>query len=91
MKRHLQFQRCVEARAEIFARNFEHPELIEVRVVELGVQQHVTAINQVSDKVHERDLRGIGRAAEHAFAEERAAERDAIKAADELFAVPAFD
>ena len=41
--------------------------------------------------MHERDLRGIGRAVEHALAEENPAEAHAIEAADERAGVPAFD
>ena len=41
--------------------------------------------------MHERDLGSVARAVEHAFAEERAAERDAVKAADEGFALVDFE
>ena len=41
--------------------------------------------------MHERDLRGVARAVEHALAEEGAAERDAVESADELVAVIDLD
>ena len=41
--------------------------------------------------MRERDLRGIARAADHRFAEEGAAERHAVEAADERAVQPAFD
>lgn len=46
---------------------------------------------KAGNEPRERDLRGIRSAAEHRLAEESAAELHAIKAADKLFAEPAFD
>ncbi|GAA4035411.1 hypothetical protein GCM10022281_14750 [Sphingomonas rosea] len=46
---------------------------------------------QPRDERGEGDLGGIAAAAEHAFAEEGAAERDAVDAADQRFAFPNFD
>ncbi len=50
---------------------------------------------QARDEPRQRDLRGVGPAAEHRFAEESAAKADAVEAADELafvaVAVPAFN
>ena len=43
------------------------------------------------DKPGERDLRCVRAAADHAFAKEGAAERQAVEAADQIFAVPTFD
>lgn len=46
---------------------------------------------QPRDEPGERGLGGIGRAAEHRFAEESATEAHSIDPADEVAAVPAFD
>jgi len=43
------------------------------------------------DQMRERDLRRIARPADHRFAEEGAAERHAVKPADQLVVQPAFD
>jgi len=58
---------------------------------ELAVEERVATGLQASDEPGEGDLRCIGRAAEHAFAEEGSAELDAIEAADELVTAPDFD
>jgi hypothetical protein len=58
---------------------------------ELAVEQPVAADLQPRDQPGERDLRGVAAAREHAFAEEGAAERDAVEAAGELAVLPAFD
>ena len=46
---------------------------------------------QPGDQPGEGDLRSIGHAAEHRFAEEGPAQLHAIEAADQLSIVPAFD
>src|SRR4051812_773407 len=43
------------------------------------------------DQPSERDLRGVGHAAEHRLAKEGAAEADPVEPADQLTALPAFD
>ena len=53
---------------------------------ELAVEQHIAARPQPADKMRQRDLRCIGRAAEHALAEEGATERDTVKPAHHLSA-----
>jgi len=58
---------------------------------ELAIEQRVSAAPQARDKMRERDLAGVGSAAEHALAEERAAEGDAIKATDQRFVGPHFN
>jgi hypothetical protein len=50
---------------------------------ELAIEQREAADPQSCDEMGERDLGGIGYAAEHALAEKGAAERDAIKPADQ--------
>lgn len=72
------------------ARDFLQAELNEVLIVELCVEQHEAAIDQPGNQVDERNLRGIGGAGEHALAEECPAERDPVKATDQLVPVPAF-
>jgi len=62
-----------------------------VRGLELAIEQAEPACAQPRDEVRQRDLRCVGGAADHALAEERAAEREAVEPADELAAVPAFD
>ena len=42
-------------------------------------------------EMHERDLRGVAFGREHALAEERAVERNAVEAADNSIAVPHLD
>src|SRR3546814_6356265 len=56
-----------------------------------SVEQFPAAREQPRDEVRERDLRGVARAADHRFAEKRAAERDAVKPARQLAVLPAFD
>jgi hypothetical protein len=53
-RRHFQcaFQPCTE----LFPRHFDQPELAEMRIVELRIQQHEAAINQPRDQVHQRNL-----------------------------------
>src|SRR5206468_994657 len=51
---------------------------------ELAVEQREVADLQSRHQPRERDLRGIARPAEHAFAEKGAAELHAVEAADEL-------
>ena len=53
----------------------------------LRVEQPVAAHLETRDEVHERDLRGIARAMEHAFAEKGAAERHAVQSANKIIAV----
>jgi len=53
---------------------------------ELAVEQAIAADAQPRDQMRQRHLGSIGRAAEHALAEIGAAERHAIKAADEIAA-----
>ena len=65
-----------------------HPELHQVVVGELRIQQRVTLLPKAGDKIDQRDLAGIRRGREHAFAEERTAEGNAVDAADKFFALP---
>ena len=56
----------------------------EVAGHELAVEQGEAADLQPRDQPGQRDLRGVGHPAEHAFAEEGAAELDAVEPADQL-------
>lgn len=55
---------------------------------ELAVEEREVARPEPGDQPGERNLRCIGRAAEHAFTEKGASELYAIKAADKRFALP---
>ncbi len=59
--------------------------------LELAVEQGKPADPQSRDEPSERDLRRVARPRHHAFAEERAAKREAIEPADEPLPFPAFD
>jgi hypothetical protein len=45
-----------QARLEGIAADFDQPELDKMRVVELGVQQHVAPIDQARGEMDQRDL-----------------------------------
>src|SRR5262249_50005006 len=64
-------------------RQLDRTEGLEVIGHELGVEQLEAAGLEPRHQVHERDLGGIARAVKHALAEEGAAERDAVEAADQ--------
>src|SRR5437899_5616437 len=72
-------------------RHFERAEGFQVVGHELRVEQLETAGPEARDEMHQRDLRGVARAVEHALAEESAAERDAVETADERVAVIDLD
>ena len=57
----------------------------------LRVEQREAAGLQPRHQMHQRDLRGVARAVKHALAEKRAAERDAVEAADQALAVIDLD
>lgn len=59
--------------------------------LELAIEQRKASRAQPCNEPGQRNLGSIARAAHHAFAEERAAERQAVQAADQIIAVPAFD
>jgi diaminopimelate decarboxylase len=58
---------------------------------ELRVEQSEAAIFEPRHEIDERDLARVARAAEHAFAEEGAAEMHAVKSARELPVLPHLD
>ena len=57
----------------------------------LRVEQLEPAGNEAGNQMHERHLRGVAGAVKHAFAEEGAAEIDAVKAADQIVTLPYLD
>lgn len=59
--------------------------------LELAIEQAEPARFQPRDQPRQRDLRRIGRAADHALAEKRPTQRKAVEAADKLVGLPAFD
>ena len=71
--------------------HLDRAERFEVLGDVLGVEQPVAAGAQARDQMHQRDLGGVARAVEHAFAEEGAAERDAVKPAHQRVAVIDLD
>ncbi|ENN85990.1 hypothetical protein RHSP_16060 [Rhizobium freirei PRF 81] len=58
---------------------------------ELGVEQSEAALPQTLDEMDEANLGGVRAAGEHALAEERRTERDAVKPADQSVALPCLD
>tara|TARA_R110000851_G_scaffold71391_4_gene158918 strand:- start:901 stop:1389 length:489 start_codon:yes stop_codon:yes gene_type:complete len=61
-----------------------------VRIVKLCIQQDELVFQQMCHQMDERNLGRVGRARKHAFTEEGTAQGDAIQAAHELIALPAF-
>ena len=77
---------------EIFwPRDFDGAELLQVRREPLGVEEGEAPLAQMFDQREQRDLRGVADMMKHRFAEKRAADRDAVKAASELAILPGFD
>ena len=58
---------------------------------ELAIEQAKAALDQPRHEMDQRHLRGVALAAEHAFAEEGRAHRDAVEAADQPAVDPALD
>src|SRR3546814_20469324 len=65
-------------------------EAAEVPGDELRVDEGEAAGTQPGDEMDERDLAGVAGAAEHAFAEEDAAQRDPVETADQHTPLPPF-
>ena len=80
------------SRRAIFARGISiGAELRQMLGDELGVEQAEAAQHQAQHEMDQRHLAGVALAAEHALAEEGAAERDAVEPADQLAVAPALD
>ena len=60
------------------ARDLDTAELRQMRGQELGVEQTIAAEPQPRDQMDQGHLARVGLAAEHAFAEERRTDRDAV-------------
>src|ERR1044071_3962130 len=73
------------------AGNLDPAELRQMRGQELRVEQPEAAELQPAGEMNQRDLAGVGHPAEHALAEKRRPERDAVKAADKFAVEPALD
>lgn len=73
------------------ARYLLHPELHQVFVDELGVQQRIALLPQPRHQINQRDLAGIGCGRKHAFAEKSPADGNAVDAADQFIALPRLD
>jgi len=73
------------------ARNLDRAETPQMFGDELHIQKPVTAFAQQGDQRRQRRLAGIGLAREHAFAEKRAAQADAVKPAGEPALAPGLD
>lgn len=80
-----------DAGNEVAARHFAGAERGEMRRCHLAVDECVAALSQVARQVGEGDLGGIGRAREHGFSVEHAAEGNTVQAARQLSADPGFD
>ena len=80
-----------DAGNEVAARHFAGAERGEMRRCHLAVDECVAVLSQVACQVGEGDLGGIGRAREHGFSVEHAAEGNTVQAAGQLSADPGFD
>ena len=76
--------------AVFVAGDFDGAEDLEMGGEELGIEQTEAAAAQALDQMHQGDLAGVGLAAEHAFAEEGAAEDHPVKPADQFALAPAL-
>ncbi len=72
-------------------RDFDGAEAAQMLGDILGVEQHETAGDQPRHQMHQRHLRGVADAMEHALAEEGAAEADAVEPADQFVLLPDLD
>src|SRR5690606_34945738 len=84
-------ERLREQREELPARYGARPEAREVRGRQLAVDQAVAPALELAREPDERHLRGVAHTAEHRFAEEGAAERDAVETAGERAVLPGLD
>jgi len=80
----LRFRRAAVERA----RNLLGAELPQMMRDELGVEQTKAPQSEARHEMGERNLAGIAHAAEHALAEEGAADANAVEPADQLLRVP---
>ena len=84
-------ERCFEQLVILPARHLDRAERLQMIGDELGVEQREAAGAQPRHQMHQRHLRGVARAVEHALAEERAAEADAVEPAGQLAVLVGLD
>ena len=87
----LRLQRLPQLRQILPRRYVDGPERPQVGRGRLRVEQFELAFAQALHEVDERDFAGVALAVEHALAEERGAEADAVEAAGELAVAPGLD
>ena len=82
---------CANQVQERGSGNLARAERGEVRGVHLTVDDAERPPLELRDEMDERELRGVGHAREHRLAEERAADRNAVQAADKIAVNPGLD
>src|SRR5262249_7692725 len=80
-------KRCFQELVILPPRHLDRAEGLEMVGDELGVEQPEASCFEPRNQMHQRHLRGVARAMEHALAEESAAERDAVEPTHEGLAV----
>ena len=77
-------QRLVEPLMKNIAINLDRSELAQVIGHKLRVQQDEVAVDQTGDQMHKSDLGSVALHGKHAFTEERGANGDTVKPANEM-------
>ena len=75
----------------LLTRDLDRAEFLQVRREPLRIEQGEAAISQPFHQGHQRDLRSVADMMKHRFAEERAADRNAVKTAGEFAILPGLD
>src|SRR5438270_13121096 len=75
----------------LLTRDFDRAEFLQVGREPLRIEQGEAAITQSFHQGDERDLRSVADMMKHRFAEERAADRNAVKTASEFAILPGLD
>ena len=84
-------ERCFEQLVILPARHFSGAERLQMIGDELGVEQQEAAGTQPRHQMHQRHLRGVARAVEHALAEECPAQAHAVEAPGQDAVLVGFD
>ncbi len=84
-------QRGLQAALKLLTAHLDRAELREMSGDELRVEQGKAAIFEPRHQINQRDLASVALPREHALAEERAAEMDAVEPAGERTVLPYFD
>src|SRR5882724_8069711 len=87
----LALDRLVEQGGITPPRNLDGAEAAQMLGDILRVEQLESADDQPGHQMHQRHFRGVADAMEHAFAEEGAAEADAVEPADQIVILPDLD